>query len=145
MHSATSRDANEASLKEALRSTMNRSPPRVRKTEPPPVRAASLEAFRFSEAAPSSSGPVVRSGPRQSLWGVGMERTRILLIDDEPALRDAVETFLDAHNFQVTTVASDREAREAVDREMPDLVLLSAKLSDGDAAALVPFLAQDSA
>ncbi|KJK56822.1 response regulator transcription factor [Saccharothrix sp. ST-888] len=49
---------------------------------------------------------------------------RVLVVDDEPALRDALESSLAFEGYDVTTATDGYEALDAVDRDRPDLVLL---------------------
>lgn len=49
---------------------------------------------------------------------------RILVVDDEPALRDALESSLAFEGYQVTTASDGVEALEYVAAHHPDLVLL---------------------
>ncbi|MGV9269306.1 response regulator transcription factor [Kitasatospora sp. NPDC003701] len=49
---------------------------------------------------------------------------RLLVVDDEPALRDALESSLAFEGYEVATATDGYEALESVEREKPDLVLL---------------------
>jgi two-component system response regulator MprA len=49
---------------------------------------------------------------------------KILVVDDEPAVRDALERALKAQGYAVTTAADGREAIDAVPREEPELIVL---------------------
>jgi DNA-binding response OmpR family regulator len=53
---------------------------------------------------------------------------KVLLVDDEPAIRDAVGYILRSNGFAVETVASAEAALEALDRERFDLMLLDVML-----------------
>jgi len=60
------------------------------------------------------------------------DRTKVLVVDDQPNIVDMVATVLRFHGFVVGTAATAAEAlaRAAVDR--PDLVILDVMLPDGD-------------
>jgi two-component system, OmpR family, response regulator MprA len=48
----------------------------------------------------------------------------ILVVDDEPAVRDALERALKAQHHTVTTAADGRQALDAIAQQRPELVLL---------------------
>ncbi|WP_395294847.1 response regulator transcription factor [Kitasatospora hibisci] len=54
----------------------------------------------------------------------GQATARLLVVDDEPALRDALESSLAFEGYEVATATNGYEALEAVERDKPDLVLL---------------------
>ncbi|MEV7782492.1 response regulator transcription factor [Kitasatospora sp. NPDC088351] len=54
----------------------------------------------------------------------GPTTARLLVVDDEPALRDALESSLAFEGYEVATATDGYEALESVEREKPDLVLL---------------------
>jgi two-component system KDP operon response regulator KdpE len=53
-----------------------------------------------------------------------LDRGRILIVDDEPAVRDALRALVGGWGFEVNTVESGPIALEAVARERPHLLLL---------------------
>jgi two-component system, OmpR family, response regulator len=55
---------------------------------------------------------------------------RILVVDDEPSIVDAVATALRYEGFEVEEVATGREALAAVGRNEPDLIVLDWMLPD---------------
>jgi two-component system, OmpR family, response regulator len=62
----------------------------------------------------------------------GTTTTRILVVDDEPSIVDAVATALRYEGFDVEEATSGREAVAAVARFEPDLVVLDWMLPDID-------------
>jgi two-component system KDP operon response regulator KdpE len=62
---------------------------------------------------------------------------RILIADDEPAIRRAVQTNLARHGFQIATAETGREAIERVAAFRPDLVLLDLGLPDIDGLEVI--------
>ncbi|MEU9047057.1 MULTISPECIES: response regulator transcription factor [unclassified Kitasatospora] len=54
----------------------------------------------------------------------GHPAARLLVVDDEPALRDALESSLAFEGYEVATATDGYEALESVERDRPDLVLL---------------------
>jgi two-component system phosphate regulon response regulator PhoB len=59
-----------------------------------------------------------------------MSATSILVIEDEPAIQELVAYTCSAQGYNVRRADSVRAAREAIDRELPDLVLLDWMLPD---------------
>lgn len=60
----------------------------------------------------------------------------ILLVDDEPALREMVGDMLRSDGYTVVTAANCREAMAVFDASVPDAVLLDVMLPDGDGFGL---------
>src|SRR5262245_37126017 len=80
---------------------------------------------RVSESvlgAPSAAGD--RSHPALSGFGQTCSVSTILFVDDEPAVRDALERALKAQHYTVATAADGRQALDAIAEQGPDLVLL---------------------
>ncbi|MFO1341212.1 MAG: response regulator [Burkholderiaceae bacterium] len=60
----------------------------------------------------------------------------ILIVDDDPSIRDLVDEYLSANDLRVTAVADGQAMFEAIDREAIDLVLLDLKLPGEDGLTL---------
>lgn len=56
----------------------------------------------------------------------------VLVVDDEPGIRDVLATYLRADGFEVTQAASGEDALAQLRRRPPDLVLLDVMLPDVD-------------
>src|SRR5919109_3809713 len=57
---------------------------------------------------------------------------RVLLVDDEPAIRHFLRASLSAHNYKTFEAATGEEALSAVIAHRPDLVILDLGLPDMD-------------
>ena len=57
---------------------------------------------------------------------------RLLVVDDEPNIRDLLASYLRFAGFEVVTAADGNGALRAVDQEEPDLVVLDVMLPDMD-------------
>ncbi|GKS59158.1 acetoacetate metabolism regulatory protein AtoC [Nitrospira sp.] len=66
-----------------------------------------------------------------------MSGPRILIVDDDPHIGQMLDEFLRDEGFQPIVVDSARGATAAVRRELPDLVLLDMRLSDGNGLELL--------
>jgi len=60
------------------------------------------------------------------------ETSRILVVDDEPSLVDAVATALRYEGFQVTEARTGRQGLLAAQNDAPDLIILDVMLPDLD-------------
>ena len=66
----------------------------------------------------------------------GTRADRLLLVDDDPGIRDVVGEFLSLHGFLVETAADGREMERAMARRAPDLVVLDLMLPGEDGLAI---------
>ena len=57
---------------------------------------------------------------------------RILVIDDEAAIREAMRMILEYEGYECVLAASGPEGLTAIDREMPDLVFLDVRMPGMD-------------
>ncbi len=71
--------------------------------------------------------------------------TRLLLVDDEAALRDPLAEYLSRLGFAVRLAASAAEARSRLREELPDLVLLDIMMPGEDGLSLCRHLAESQA
>lgn len=69
-----------------------------------------------------------------------MSRTaggRVLVVDDDPTIREIIGRTLHRHGYDVEMTASVTEALEAERRHRPDLIILDLGLPDGDGAEVI--------
>jgi len=62
---------------------------------------------------------------------------RVLVVDDQPALRSLLGTILEGAGFQVFTADSGREARVALSKHQIDLVITDLGMPDEDGIELI--------
>jgi two-component system KDP operon response regulator KdpE len=62
---------------------------------------------------------------------------KVLVIDDEPQIRRALRTSLEAHGYEVATVGTGEEGVIATAEASPDLVLLDLGLPDMDGTEVI--------
>lgn len=62
--------------------------------------------------------------------------TSILIVDDEPALREALTYSLSREGYAVRSAATSAEALAKVDRQMPNFIVLDLGLPDADGLEL---------
>jgi DNA-binding NtrC family response regulator len=65
---------------------------------------------------------------------------RILVVDDEPAVRFGLRDFLETHGYEVHEAETCRQALEVFAAVNPDAALIDYRLGDGDALTLLPRL-----
>jgi two-component system, NtrC family, nitrogen regulation response regulator NtrX len=66
-----------------------------------------------------------------------MAATRILIIDDEPDIREMLADILGDEGFEITSSGNAAEAREARGQQQPDLILLDVWMPDTDGISLL--------
>ncbi|MGB9836048.1 MAG: response regulator [Candidatus Saccharicenans sp.] len=65
------------------------------------------------------------------------EKTKVLVIDDDPAICVSVKAILEASGYEVYTALSGKEGLELFRQVKPDLVLCDMMMEDIDAGAKV--------
>lgn len=66
-----------------------------------------------------------------------MNTSRILVVDDEPEIREAIRDILEDEGYQVSLAADARQARELARNGRPDLVLLDIWMEGEDGISLL--------
>lgn len=69
---------------------------------------------------------------------------KILLVEDDPEMTDALRIALSRHDFVLAAVANLTTAREAIAIERYDVVLIDRQLPDGDGSSLLTEIRQAS-
>jgi DNA-binding NtrC family response regulator len=68
---------------------------------------------------------------------VSADKPLILVVDDEPDIRELIKDILEDENYQVTIAANGEEAQAEFNRQLPDLVLLDIWMPDIDGISLL--------
>ena len=66
-----------------------------------------------------------------------MSKATILVVDDQDSIRHFVSKALEDEGYGVRTAESVRETRQAIEQDMPDMLLLDLKLPDGTGLELL--------
>ncbi len=75
---------------------------------------------------------------------MSLDAGRILVVDDEPAIRRLLRSTLGVHDYSVLEAASVAQALEVLAREKVDLIILDLGLPDGDGFEVINKLRPDS-
>lgn len=68
---------------------------------------------------------------------VGTMPRHVLVVDDDPTMRDVIGTYLESHNFRVSAVADGRGMARVLADKVVDLIILDLKLSNEDGLELM--------
>lgn len=71
------------------------------------------------------------------------EVTKLLLVDDEPGLREAVEAYLEDEGFNVKVASNANEGWELIQEETPDLVITDIMMPQVDGYQFLEQLRED--
>src|SRR5689334_8875016 len=82
-------------------------------------------------------------GSMEDMTGGQLRGARVLVVDDEPSITDAVATALGYEGFDVETAANGRAALARIEDFRPDLVVLDIMLPDLDGIAITRRLRRD--
>src|SRR5262245_53235622 len=77
-------------------------------------------------------GPADRNTSESTPCHHGSVTSRVLVVDDEPIVREVLARYLSRDGFDVDTAEDGEGALEAVDRERPDLIVLDLMLPKVD-------------
>ncbi len=70
--------------------------------------------------------------------------THILVVDDEPDIRETLQDYLELHGYRVTQAEGGEALRSAIDVEEVDLVLLDINMPGEDGLSLARFLREQT-
>ena len=110
--------------------------------EDPPDGGATF-AFEIPVHISGHPAACCRAPPRRRPRAVGRPRsggadmTFVLVVDDEPQIRRALRTSLEAHGYEVATVGTGEEGVVGAAEQAPDLVLLDLGLPDIDGTEVI--------
>jgi DNA-binding response OmpR family regulator len=65
---------------------------------------------------------------------------RLLIVEDDTSVREMLEEYLGTHGYEIAGVDRGTAMREAVERNLPDVVLLDVNLPGEDGLSLARFL-----
>ena len=68
------------------------------------------------------------------------DSVRVLVVDDDPDVRDLLEDYLSEQGYEVTAVDSASVARESIDQAVPNVVLLDVGLPGEDGLSLARYI-----
>ena len=69
-----------------------------------------------------------------------MDAEKILVVDDEEAIREVVSTMLESRGYSCTSVSNGRAAQDYVRKQTPDLVLIDTIMPEMDGIKLLDWL-----
>jgi DNA-binding response OmpR family regulator len=72
--------------------------------------------------------------------GLGMSESLILVVEDEPSIREVVALYLQRAGYRVNCVADGTQALEQLEGELPDLVILDLMLPGMDGFEITRYL-----
>ena len=88
----------------------------------------------MTPASPSTAAPTTAADEAPDLAG---SRGRIVVVDDEPMVREVVSKYLEAAGYEVVTVGDGKEAARLLKNDVPDLVVLDVMLPGMDGLAVL--------
>src|SRR5262245_15210429 len=78
----------------------------------------------------------MRSPARKEVTGTIDDVATVLVVDDEPIVRDVVVRYLEREGYATLEAADGEDARSLLERETPDLVVLDVMLPGTDGLEL---------
>ncbi|BAU50181.1 chemotaxis protein CheY [Sulfurifustis variabilis] len=65
-----------------------------------------------------------------------MNKTRVLIVDDEPQIREMLAEYLSGHGYEVTAADGGEAMRTALEQSVPDVILLDVNMPGEDGVSL---------
>jgi two-component system phosphate regulon response regulator OmpR len=93
-------------------------------------------------AGQGASNPGIRS-PNEGMSAM-TGSTHILVVDDEPDIRETLQDYLELHGYRVTQAEGGEALRAAIDENEIDLVLLDINMPGEDGLSLARFLREQT-
>ena len=81
--------------------------------------------------------------PPESEVVVSQVPARLLLVDDEPGLREAVQAYLEDSNFSVDTASNAKQGWEILQQSLPDLVITDVMMPEVDGYQFLQQMRED--
>jgi two-component system OmpR family response regulator len=88
---------------------------------------------------------IVQSVMNKQLHTPTSARSHVLVVDDDPVIREAIGDYLGQYDFRITAVADGRAMWAVLAHDVVDLLVLDLKLRDEDGMALASRLREESA
>lgn len=98
----------------------------------PPATAGSQRLTGRDDAGATHPEAAGGAGTRPSRGGKANVPTSILIVDDEPIIRDVLARVLDLAGYQVRTAESGVQALSLLREQVSDLVMLDVRLPGAD-------------
>lgn len=73
-----------------------------------------------------------------------MDETRILIIDDEQAIVESFENYLEDYDYEILTASNGRQGLEIFEREKPDLILVDLRMPELGGLQVLEQVGKDS-
>jgi CheY-like chemotaxis protein len=103
----------------------------------PPATTKS-EAALVAQPVPSPAGESV-AAPRPP----GREEPLVLIVDDDPGIRNYLTQLLEQEGYRVVPAANGRQAIEAAEKDRPDLITMDLRMPDMDGRTAIDHLKGD--
>ena len=93
---------------------------------------------------PIRNGPQVPPRGGEEARGETASRTHVVVVDDDPAMRNMIAQYLDSMSFRVSGVANGNDVTRIIEDEAVDLIILDLKLEREDGLDLMRCLGEKS-
>lgn len=80
------------------------------------------------------SCPLQASAPRRTITSMDNSHTKLLVVDDDPALRQLLADYLNRHGYDTLLAPDATDLSSRITRYAPDLLVLDRMLPGGDGA-----------
>ncbi|BBL86095.1 two component transcriptional regulator, LuxR family protein (chromatophore) [Paulinella micropora] len=102
-----------------------------------------MKQEKMIDEQPISDSILPLNSISEKLEQLTLSPSRLLLVDDEPGIRTAVQAYLEDEGFQITTASDGEEAWEKAQEILPDLVISDVMMPRCDGYTLLKRLRTD--